>query len=136
MFTCLHAFASKNVFKITPGGVITQIMDNTGDGIHTFIGPDKFSLAVNGTDVYVASFTSSNAFKIAGVASPPAPPPPSIPTMPAWALLVLGLALLTTGGRLARQRPGILPRKARRAASVQLRVRSLLALPDGRLAAK
>ena len=56
--------SNSNVFKITPGGVITQIMDATGDGTNAL---DRAQgLAVDGNDnVYVTGQTSNNVFRIA-----------------------------------------------------------------------
>ena len=55
---------SQNAFKITPGGVITAIIDSTGDGGgNPLRGP--LGLAVdNAGNVYVAGSVSDNAFKI------------------------------------------------------------------------
>jgi hypothetical protein len=56
---------SNNVFKITPLGVITEIIDFTGDRLG--IGLDRpEALAVDSdNNVYVAGFNSSNVFRIA-----------------------------------------------------------------------
>ncbi len=51
------ADGSHNVFKVTPGGVITEIIDAAGDG----------------------AGNSHNAFKISGVFTPPPVPVPTIP---------------------------------------------------------
>ena len=55
---------SHNVFKITPLGVITEIIDATGDGAGiALVRPE--ALAVDSDDnVYVAGFNSHNVFKI------------------------------------------------------------------------
>ena len=54
-----------NAFKITPGGVITEIIDRTGDGGGNLASP--FAIAVDGAqNVYVTgAWSSDNAFKIA-----------------------------------------------------------------------
>ena len=58
-------FGSDNAFKITPGGVITEIIDATGDGAGNMLNL-PFGIAVDGSgNVYVAGFLSNNAFKIA-----------------------------------------------------------------------
>ena len=54
-----------SVFRITPGGAISRIMDDTGDGTHPFLGPAFQSLALGQRgNVYVSGEESSNAFKI------------------------------------------------------------------------
>jgi hypothetical protein len=56
-------YSSASAFRITPGGMITQIIDSTGDGTHAIIGPN--GIAVDGSgNVYVGGGASNNAFKI------------------------------------------------------------------------
>ncbi len=51
------------VFKVTPGGAITEIIDHTGDGTNLLRDPQ--SVAVDGSgNVYVAGRASDNAFKV------------------------------------------------------------------------
>lgn len=57
-------FASDNVFSVTEGGVITEIIDSTGDGGgNPLDGPTAVAVATNG-NVYVAGSGSDNAFMI------------------------------------------------------------------------
>ncbi len=57
-------FNSNSVFKITPGGVITEIIDNTGaGGPNTFLAPVGVATDASG-NVFVASSTTDRAFKI------------------------------------------------------------------------
>ncbi len=57
-------YASDNAFKITPGGVITEIIDATGDGEgHVFEEPRGIALGGSG-NVYVTATGTNNAFKI------------------------------------------------------------------------
>ena len=58
-------FNTDNVFQITPGGVITEILDELGDGAgHVF--DRAFSLAVDASgNVYVAGQFSDNVMRIA-----------------------------------------------------------------------
>ncbi len=55
---------SDNAFKITPDGVVTQIIDSSGDGLGNEL--DKpLAIAVDWAgNVYVTGFISDNAFKI------------------------------------------------------------------------
>jgi serine/threonine-protein kinase len=58
------AAESNNAFKITPGGVKTQIIDATGDGAGHPLSV-AYGIAVDGPgNVYVTGSSSSNAFKI------------------------------------------------------------------------
>jgi streptogramin lyase len=53
-----------NVFQVTPGGVITQIMDASGDGLgNTLDSPGDLALDASG-NLFVAGVGSSNVFKI------------------------------------------------------------------------
>lgn len=53
---------TKNVFKITPEGTITQIIDATGDGTNLLESPQN--VAVDTSDnVYVSGALSDNAFR-------------------------------------------------------------------------
>jgi len=53
-----------NVFKITPGGTITEIIDSTGDGGGKVL-LNPWGLEVDGSgNVYVTGISSHNAFKI------------------------------------------------------------------------
>jgi hypothetical protein len=58
-------WASDNAFQITPGGVITELIDGTGDGMgNTLDSPT--TIAVDGSgNVYVAGTSTDNVFKIA-----------------------------------------------------------------------
>jgi len=52
-----------NVFKITPGGVITEIIDSTGGGIATLDAPESVATDSSG-NVFVTGNISNNVFKI------------------------------------------------------------------------
>jgi len=55
---------SDNVFKITPGGTITEIIDGTGDGAGNSLNA-PFNVATDSSgNVFVAGKTSDNVFKI------------------------------------------------------------------------
>ena len=55
---------SDNVFKITPLGVITEIIDAAGDGAgNPLDNPRDIAVAPDGT-VYVAGVNSDNVFRI------------------------------------------------------------------------
>ena len=55
---------TNNVFKITPGGTITEIIDATGDGAGNTLSI-PFGIAVDGSgNVFVAGAVSDNVFKI------------------------------------------------------------------------
>ncbi len=57
-------YNSNSVLRITPTGVVTQIIDDTGDGAgHALIAPADIALDALG-NVYVAGELSNNAFKI------------------------------------------------------------------------
>ena len=60
----LAGYNGDNAFRITPGGVITEIIDATGDGAgNTLDGP--WGIAVDAVgDVYLAGYYSHTAFKI------------------------------------------------------------------------
>jgi len=55
---------SNNVFKITPGGTITEIIDSTGDGGNPLANPLGVATDSSG-NVFVAGFGSNNAFTFA-----------------------------------------------------------------------
>ena len=55
---------SNNVFQITPGGTITQIIDSTGDGTNTLDDPRNIATDSSG-NVFVVGKNTNNAFKIA-----------------------------------------------------------------------
>ncbi len=67
------ADGSHNVFKVTPGGVITEIIDAAGDGAGNTLGGPQ------GVTADGAGNKSHNAFKISGVFTPPPVPVPTIP---------------------------------------------------------
>jgi cysteine-rich repeat protein len=55
---------SKNAFKIDPNGLITEIIDSTGDRVHANSGSDALALYVS-ANVYVAgTYPEDNVFKI------------------------------------------------------------------------
>ncbi len=54
---------TSNAFKITPGGVITEIIDFSGDGAGNLITPWGIATDASG-NVFVAGQNSSNVFKI------------------------------------------------------------------------
>ena len=54
---------SNNVFKITPGGVITEIIDSTGGGVATLNAPISIATDSSG-NVFVAGIVTDNVFKI------------------------------------------------------------------------
>jgi hypothetical protein len=57
-------FLSNNVFKITPGGSITEIIDGTGDGAGKAL-EGSFHVAVDlSNNVYVTGALSNNVFQI------------------------------------------------------------------------
>ena len=57
-------WGSHNAFRITPAGVITEIIDSSGDGAGNGL-DQPFIIAVDATgDVYVTGFISDNAFRI------------------------------------------------------------------------
>jgi len=55
---------SDNVFKITPGGIITEIIDSTGDGIGNLLNSPTGIATDSSGNVFVAGSSSVNAFKI------------------------------------------------------------------------
>jgi len=57
------AGASGNVFKITPGGTITEIIDATGDGTNALGAPNGVATDLSG-NVFVSGENTNNAFKI------------------------------------------------------------------------
>ena len=60
----VSGIGSDNAFKITPLGVITEIIDSTGDGAGNPLDAPE-GIAVDGLgNVYVTGYTSDNAFKI------------------------------------------------------------------------
>jgi hypothetical protein len=72
-----------NAFKITPGGVITEIIDATGDGAGNIL-DGSWAIAADGAgNVYVTGDNSSNAFKIT---------PAQVPLQP-WGLMVTAALL-------------------------------------------
>jgi hypothetical protein len=74
---------SDNAFQITPGGTITQIIDQTGDGLgNTLDQPKGVAVDSNG-NVYVAGSGSDNVFRI------------DMPEPQGWPMLVAGTALLS-----------------------------------------
>ena len=57
--------ASDNVFKVTPGGTITQIIDHSGDYPDTHLLSNPNGVATdNDGNVFVAGFASDNVFKV------------------------------------------------------------------------
>ena len=55
--------APQGVFKIVPGGTVTQILNQFGDGVHSMFGPT--AVAVDGSgNVFVSANNSDNVFKI------------------------------------------------------------------------
>ncbi len=53
-----------NAFKVTPGGVITQIIDATGDGLGNALN-HSFDFALDGPDtLYLSGYHSANVFRI------------------------------------------------------------------------
>lgn len=55
---------SDNVFRITPGGTITEIMDSTGDGIGNELNFPS-GIAIDSEDnIYITSLSGSNVFQI------------------------------------------------------------------------
>ncbi len=62
--TYVAASVSHNAFKVTPTGIITEIIDSTGDGAGNALSR-CFGIAVDASDnVYVTGWNSDNAFKI------------------------------------------------------------------------
>ncbi len=60
----VSAGGSGNVFKLTPGGIVTELIDRTGDGNGTSLSAPA-GLAVDGAgNVYVAGRLSNNVFRI------------------------------------------------------------------------
>jgi hypothetical protein len=58
-------FASDNVFRIAPGGAVTEILDATGDGLgNPLNGPRQLATDAAG-NVYVTGWHSRNVFKVA-----------------------------------------------------------------------
>ena len=56
--------SSNNVFEITPGGAITEILDATGDGLGgTVQSPEWLAVGPSG-NVYASCFGTDNAFEI------------------------------------------------------------------------
>ena len=68
-----------SVFKITPSGVITEIIDAAGDGAGNTLGGPQGVTADGAGNIYVTGSQSHNAFKISGVFTPPPVPVPTIP---------------------------------------------------------
>jgi len=55
---------SNNVFRIAPGGAVTEILDATGDGLgNPLEGPRRLATDAAG-NLYVAGFVSQNVFKV------------------------------------------------------------------------
>lgn len=90
---------SDNVFRIsfTPAGdvaTITQIIDATGDGMgHPLEAPHPIAVSSSG-HVFVAGFTSNNAFRIT---------PAVIPTVSEWGVVVMVLLSLVAGTVMFRR---------------------------------
>ena len=60
---CGHGLATSIVFRITPQGAITKILDGGGDGVSSLDCP--VGVAVDSNDnVFVAGFASDNVFKV------------------------------------------------------------------------
>jgi hypothetical protein len=55
---------SNNVFKITPDGVIIQIIDSTGDGMGNGLSKPNAIATDDSGNAYVTGYHSDNAFKI------------------------------------------------------------------------
>ncbi|MCP3938114.1 MAG: hypothetical protein GY708_22435, partial [Actinomycetia bacterium] len=55
---------SHNVFKITPAGTATQILDSTGDGAGNTLGFPHHVATDTGGNLYVVGFNSRNVFKV------------------------------------------------------------------------
>ena len=103
---------SDNVFRISPGGTVTQILGASGDGIHALENPWRIAVDEDG-HIYVTSVTSDNVFRLT-------PTPAAVPgtgsggladpggsSVPArvWALMAtLSVLVVGIGIRLARIR--------------------------------
>jgi len=62
--TGVDHIGSSNVFRITPGGVITEIIDHTGDGAGNGL-TSVSAIAIDSADnLYVAGRSSANVFRI------------------------------------------------------------------------
>jgi len=57
-------FSSDNAFKITPDGVITEIIDRTGDGLGNTLERPGGIAADDSGNVYVSDTLTDNAFRI------------------------------------------------------------------------
>jgi hypothetical protein len=57
-------YTSDNVLRVTPQGIITKVLDATGDGVHAFDGPFGDSIGVDDAgNLYAAAIMSHNVFK-------------------------------------------------------------------------
>ncbi len=57
-------FISQNVFKVTPAGVVSVVLDTNGDGLgNTLLGPNGISVDAD-DNLYVGGFHTSNVFRV------------------------------------------------------------------------
>lgn len=54
---------SNNVFRISPAGLVTQVLDGTGDGTNPMTGPTGLALDASG-NVFVSCVFSNNVFRV------------------------------------------------------------------------
>ena len=88
-------FSSDNVFQITPGGTITEIIDATGDGAGNLL-EAAYDVAVDSSgNVFVSGIFSDNAFKLT------AKPPQAVPSLNSVGIALVCSLLGLAGWRIA-----------------------------------
>ena len=60
----MTGYISDNAFRVTPAGIITEIIDATGDGADNPVGGAVGVAVDDAGNVYVAAYDSDNVFRI------------------------------------------------------------------------